>query len=162
LMRALRIVVRPLLIGLAGLAVAGALAVDAVKTEAVEGRADRGLRLASHFVSRQWQDFLRPTTGVQSGRARLTSAKGTRSDLYRVAFDGFEAHPLRGDGAGGFEVRWMRHRHVYEAVRNAHSFELETLGELGSVGGLLLLGFLVTLGWAAIRSRMRRAALPPA
>jgi hypothetical protein len=120
----------------------------------------RALRSASHFVSRQWQDFLRPTTGVQSGRARLTTAKGTRSDLYRVAFDGFEAHPLRGDGAGGFEVRWMQQRRVYETVRNAHSLELETLGELGAVGGLLLLAFLVTLGWAAVRSRVRRAALP--
>src|SRR5439155_12668808 len=129
-------------------ALAGAVAFGAyvVKADAIEGRADRGLRSASHFVSRQWQDFLRPTTGVQQGRARLTNAKGTRSDLYRVAFDGFEAHPLRGDGAGGFPVRWMAQRHVYEQVRNAHSLELETLGELGAVGGLLLLAFLVTLG----------------
>jgi len=162
MMQALRRVIRPLLIGLAALAAVVAFIGYVVKADAVEGRADRGLRSAGHFVSRQWQDFLRPTTGVESGRARLTQSKGTRSDLYRVAFDGFEAHPLHGDGAGGFTVRWMQQRRVYETVRDAHSLELETLGELGAVGGLLLLAFLVTLGWAAIRSRVRRAALPRA
>jgi hypothetical protein len=160
LMQALRRVVRPLLIVLAGLAVLAALAAYAAKADAVEGHADRALRSAGDFVSRQWQDFLRPTTGVDEGRARLTTAKGTRSDLYRVAFDGFEAHPIYGDGAGGFTVRWMQQRRVYEQVRDAHSLELETLGELGVIGGLALLAFLVTLGWAAVSSRIRPAALP--
>jgi hypothetical protein len=160
LMQALRRVVRPLLIGIAALAAVVAFVGYVARADAVEGRADRGLRSAGDFISRQWQDFLRPTTGVGSGSTRLTTAKGTRSDLYRVAFDGFEAHPLHGDGAGGFTVRWMQDRRVYETVRDAHSLELETLGELGAIGGLLLLGFLVTLGWAAIRSRVRRAALP--
>jgi hypothetical protein len=161
-MQALRRVVRPLLIALAALAAAVAFVGYVVKADAVEGRADRGLRSAGDFISRQWQDFLRPTTGVAQGRARLTTATGTRSDLYRVAFDGFEAHPLRGDGAGGFTVRWMQQRRVYETVRDAHSLELETLGELGVVGGLLLLAFLITLGWATVRSRVRRVALPRA
>jgi hypothetical protein len=160
LMQALRRVVRPLLIVLAGLAVLAALAAYAAKADAVEGHADRALRSAGDFVSRQWQDFLRPTTGVDEGRARLTTAKGTRSDLYRVAFDGFEAHPIYGDGAGGFTVRWMQQRRVYEQVRDAHSLELETLGERGVIGGLALLAFLVTLGWAAVSSRIRPAALP--
>ena len=54
----------------------------------------------SRWLSDQWRDFLRPTTTLADGSARLTSAKGTRSDLYRVAVDAFEAHPLRGEGSG--------------------------------------------------------------
>jgi O-antigen ligase len=162
LMQALRRVVRPLLLACVALLAVIAFVGYVVRADAVEGRADRSLRATGDFISSQWQDFLRPTTGVQEGKARLTTARGTRSDLYRVAFDGFEAHPLRGEGAGGFTVRWMQQRRVYEAVRDAHSLELETLGELGAVGGLLLLAFLGTLVWAAVRSRIRRAALPRA
>jgi O-Antigen ligase len=163
LMQALRRVLRPLLIALAVVAALVAFAVYVAKADAVEGDADRALRSTGDFISRQWQDFLRPTTGVDRGPARpsrLTTAKGTRSDLYRVAFDGFEAHPLHGDGAGGFTVRWMQQRRVYEQVRDAHSLELETLGELGAVGALLLLGFLSTFAWAAVTSRIRSGALP--
>jgi O-antigen ligase len=125
----------------------------------VEGRAARATTDASRWLSDQWREFLRPTTTLDDGSARLTSAKGTRSDLYRVAVDAFEAHPLRGEGSGSFEQRWMRTRRVDEKVRDAHSLELETLGELGLVGAVLLLAFLVALGTAAVRSRLRPGAL---
>jgi O-Antigen ligase len=125
----------------------------------VEGRTARVTTDASRWLSDQWRDFLRPTTTLADGSARLTSAKGTRSDLYRVAVDAFEAHPLRGEGSGSFEQRWMRTRRVDEKVRDAHSLELQTLGELGVVGAVLLLAFLAALGAAAVRSRVRPGAL---
>jgi O-antigen ligase len=114
-------------------------------------------------VDRQWDDFMQPATaGQQAGANRLTNTRGTRSDLYRVAIDGFEAHPLQGDGAGSFRQRWLRRRDVDESVQNAHSLELETLGETGAVGALLLLAFLSALITAAIRARVRPGGLPRA
>lgn len=159
LMRATGQVLRPIAIGLAIVLALTAVGTYVVKAGPIEGVAAGALDDSSSWVSRQWRDFLRPATFSESGTARLTTSKGTRSDLYRVAFDGFESHPLRGDGAGSFKVRWMRDRDVSESVINAHSLELETLGELGAVGGLLLLAFLASLVAAAVRARIRPGGL---
>ena len=162
LMQALRRVFRPILIGLAvllALGVTGAYALRAVDAEGITAQA---LIDAEDWVDRQWQDFLAPATFSEGGTERLTTTRGTRSDIYRAAIDGFEAHPLRGDGAGAFEVRWMRTREVEEKVIDAHSLELEVLGELGAVGALLLLAFLGAVVTAAVRSRVRTGALPRA
>ena len=97
--------------------------------------------------------------GGLRGSERLTNARGTRSDLYRVAIDGFEARPLIGDGAGGFEVRFVHERDVDEKVRDAHSLYLEMLGELGLPGAIFLLTFVGALVWAAVRARQRRDVL---
>lgn len=148
---------RRLPLGLAAIVAAVALAGYAFDAAAVDGFVTKRSNSLSHFVSRQWNDFLTPSAVTQTGTARLTSAHGTRSDLYRVALDAFKAHPLAGDGAGSFGVRWMRMRRFPEEVRNAHSLYLETLGELGIVGGLLLLGFIATMitGIVAMRRRPR-------
>ncbi|MEA2355231.1 MAG: hypothetical protein QOD61_1360 [Solirubrobacteraceae bacterium] len=110
------------------------------------------------FVDRQWTDFLRPSS-TQTGTGRLLNAKGSRSDVYRVALGGFAAHPLIGDGAGSFAIRWIRERRVDETLQNAHSLELETLDELGLVGALLLAVFLGSILAAGVRSRVRAGAL---
>jgi hypothetical protein len=158
-MAALREVGRPVALVIGGFALVVAVGAYAVAGDRIEGGTAKGLGDAQDYVSRQWGEFLRPTQRVAVGTARLTTARGTRSELYRVAINGFEAHPVRGDGAGGFEVRWARERRVDEDVRNAHSLELETLGELGAVGGVLLLTFLVAIIAAAVRSRRRPAGL---
>jgi hypothetical protein len=159
LMGALRHVLRPIGIGLAVLAAFFAVAAYGLKAGKLEGWTATRLTDASDFVDRQWRDFLAPATFSESGTKRLVTAKGSRSDLFRVAFDGFESSPLYGEGAGSFEYRWMRTRRVDESVRNAHSLEFETLGELGIVGGALLLLFLGSLVFAAVRSRLRPGGL---
>ncbi|MEA2293792.1 MAG: hypothetical protein QOE86_1431 [Solirubrobacteraceae bacterium] len=124
-----------------------------------EGHAQAQLDAADRWVSRQWREFMRPATFSASGAQRLTSARGTRSDLYRVAIDGFEAHPLRGDGSGSFQVRFAHDRKVDEKVRDAHSLYLETLGELGLPGILALLAFVGSIVWAGVAGRRRAGAL---
>jgi O-Antigen ligase len=159
LMSAVRHTVRPLAIGAAVLVALFGIVAYGLRAGRLEGWSASRLDDASSFITRQWDDFLRPSTFTLQGTARLTSAKGSRSDLFGVAFDGFEASPLYGEGAGSFEYRWMRTRHVAEIVRNAHSLEFETLGELGLVGGALLLVFLVSMILAALRSRLRPGGL---
>jgi O-antigen ligase len=146
-------------------AVIGALVVIAggvvylTHTDRAEGTAAARLVAADSWVSRQWRDFMNPATFTEAGSGRLTTARGTRSDLFRVAIDGFDTHPLRGDGSGGFEVRFAHDRRVQETVRDAHSLYLETLGELGLVGALLLVGLIGSFGWAAVVARLRPRAM---
>lgn len=155
LMTAGRQVFRPLLVGAAALLLLAGMAIYVVKSSAVESESAGRVESVKRFADRQWDDFMRPGSFGTTGTARLTSARGSRSDLYRVAIDGFEAHPLKGDGAGAFEYRYLRDRGVDEKVRDAHSLYLETFGELGIVGGLLLLTFVGSIAVAAVRSRLR-------
>lgn len=131
----------------------------ALESERIEGRAARIVVDVRDTADSQWEDFLAPASYSAQGSDRLTSTRGTRSDLYRVAIDGFEADPLRGEGAGAFEYRWIRDREVTEKVRDAHSLYLETLSELGIVGAALLLLFLAAVGAAAVRARLRPRAI---
>ncbi|MEA2425022.1 MAG: hypothetical protein QOH13_1432, partial [Thermoleophilaceae bacterium] len=93
--------------------------------------------------------------------ARLTSAKGSRSEAYRIALDGFAAQPLIGEGAGSYELRHARERRIDEKVRDAHSLPLQTLSELGIVGMLLLLAFFGAVAAAARRARAGKGAMRP-
>lgn len=135
------------------------LALGYISTAAAGGPATNSLHKLEHFVSKQWHDFNRPAGQPAVGTARLTSAKTTRGDLYRVGLDQFKAHPLAGAGAGGYQSAWYRHRRYGDSVQNAHSLYIETLAELGLVGALLLAGFVGSGLWAGVRSRRRPTAL---
>ncbi len=93
------------------------------------------------------------TAGAGSSRLLDASSNGRR-ELWEVAQASFDEHPLRGDGAGAFGVRWVQERPIALPVENAHSLYLELLAELG-LPGLLLAGcaLLCLLGAFAGRAR---------
>ena len=92
-----------------------------------------------------------PSTG---GTVRFTSLGSARYDVWTVAADAFEAHPLNGVGPGAFEYYWSRHGKP-EFVRDAHTLYLEQAAELGVPGLLALLVALGGLLTAAIQARTR-------
>jgi O-antigen ligase len=91
--------------------------------------------------------------------ARLADTGSTRADYWRVAAGSFAAMPLQGAGTAGFRVEWLRERDVREGAVDAHSLYLETGGELGLVGLLLLGGFVVGVVLCASRVVSRDPAL---
>jgi hypothetical protein len=102
-----------------------------------------------------------------TGTSRLNSFAGeSRYALWRSAIDESKTAPLIGTGAGTFAYWWYRDAAGTEAVQDAHSLYLQTLGELGIVGLLLLLGFFaVVLGGgtvAALRAGSERSLLAAA
>ncbi len=75
------------------------------------------------------------------GESRLTSGGGNRYDYWRVAFKQFEENPLTGVGAGNYTKTYYLERRTSEDVQQAHSIQLQILGELGLVGGIALAAF---------------------
>ena len=110
---------------------------------------------APGHASDAWGEFKRGDVSGQ-GASRFTSAGGeSRYELWSAAWDENASSPLIGTGAGAFEYWWNRHGGA-EVVRDAHSLYLQTLGELGIVGILLLGSFLLVVlvggGSAVIRA----------
>jgi O-antigen ligase len=104
-----------------------------------------------------------PATGATN--QRLASLGSHRYAYWRVALDTGIDHPIAGVGASGFRVQWLKRRHIDDAVRDAHSLELETFAELGLVGVALLaalLGGVAVAGLAAHRADPALVAGPAA
>jgi O-antigen ligase len=80
----------------------------------------------------------------QERLSRIDLRGQNRPKYWRVSLGAFKEHPLRGAGAGAFAKLWARKRPVAEDVTEGHSLYLETLAELGLVGGILLVVVLVS------------------
>jgi O-Antigen ligase len=101
-----------------------------------------------------WQEFKQG--GAGSGTGRLGSVGGeSRYQLWKAALDENATKPLNGTGSGTFALWWARHGRTGESVRDTHSLYLQTLAELGIVGLVLLVAFLVTVFAAGGRMVLR-------
>ena len=100
---------------------------------------------------------------LSSGATRYETLQSNRYAYWRVALRAFGDEPLRGVGAGGWAVYWLRYRTVDEGAQDAHSLPLQTMAELGLVGLALLLVFfggVAVAGRAAYRRSPELAAGP--
>lgn len=113
----------------------------------------------AHRIHTQYEAFVR--LAPAAGNSRLFSGAGNRYDYWRVALIEFRSQPLRGVGAGNYDVGYYLHRRTTEAITQPHSLELQTLAELGLVGAVLLAVFLtvVAIGLRRTARAARRSLL---
>ena len=118
------------------------------------------ITVARGDIAEAWDEFQNQRTVAvgDDPTARLTTAGGTRREVWDSALEAFESDPVLGIGAGTFESWWSRNGGP-EFMRDAHSLYLEQLAELGILGILCLVATF-GLGVAlAVRARlgMRRS-----
>ncbi len=82
---------------------------------------------------------------------RLTAVASVRARYWKEALQVFDAHPIVGAGADGFETASLRYRTALLEVKHAHGFLVQTLADLGLVGLALALALL--LAWMAAAGR---------
>jgi O-antigen ligase len=97
-------------------------------------------------ASDAWSEFKQGDEGPGDGTERLASAAGeSRYEFWTVAVEQNASDPLIGTGSGTFEFWWTRNSDGSGTVRDTHSLYMQTLGELGIVGLLLLAAFLLVV-----------------
>jgi hypothetical protein len=103
-----------------------------------------------------------PPHSTSNLNSRLLSFSGNgRADLWGLAWDDANGHPLLGAGAGTYERYFLRHQPPdVSRVRDAHGLYVETLAELGPIGLASLVAALAIP--LATLSRARRHPLVPA
>jgi tetratricopeptide (TPR) repeat protein len=100
----------------------------------------------------QYRDFVALRVDDRA-HARFLTGGGNRHELWRVALGQLRDRPLTGVGAGTYATTYFRDRRITEPVRQPHSLELQTLAELGHVGGALLALLIGAVLFAGIRPR---------
>ena len=91
----------------------------------------------------------RSTQPLSAGASRYETLQSNRYAYWRVAIRAFGDQPIRGVGAGGWAVYWLRYRTVTESARDAHSLFFQTAAELGLVGLALLAVYLTGIALGA-------------
>lgn len=105
-------------------------------------------------VSDAWAEF-KEGGGPGEGTERLGSTAGqSRYEFWVSTTDQNATAPLIGTGSGTFQFWWAREGSTAETVRDAHSLYMQTLGELGIVGIVLLLSFLAWVFVSGLRAAL--------
>jgi hypothetical protein len=101
-----------------------------------------------------YDSFVSAPSGGADLNGRLFSfSNNGRIVLWHAAWRDFTTHPVFGSGAGSYGAWWLAHRTSSAFVEDAHNLYLQTLGELGIVGFLLLVWLLGVPLLAALRAR---------
>jgi hypothetical protein len=105
---------------------------------------------------KRFESFKQPpqafTGGSYTSSHFSSDASSGRWQFWSAAVHQFESKPLTGGGAGSYQAYWAKHGSIQYFVKDAHSLYLQSLGELG-IGGLLLV--LAFFGAAAVAARRR-------
>jgi len=121
---------------------------------------------AAHFSQMQERATFRlfklfTTDQPLSGNYSLSSRTSGRSDLAIGGFYIFEEHPM-GVGTGSFKIAWKnldRHDHMGDYARGelraAHSGWVKVLAENGALGILLMLAWVGSFAYGALKTRKR-------
>lgn len=136
-------------------AVVGMAAVVAVAAVAALARVGNPVGYAGDKLD----EFTRVDSSSPSGATRFGSVSGQRYDLWRIALDQFENHPVAGAGEGSYRFAYFRERQTDRNVAYTHSLPMRLLAETGLVGFGL---FLVWLGGAGVMVARRARSAPPA
>lgn len=134
---------RPLVVAAATVVVAGLVASSAAA----------GLPARAELQYKAFVDGS-DVTASQTRTRLLEIGNNGRLEHWDVALEGFRSDPLRGSGAGTYEAQWARYRSTNFTVVDGHSLYLETLGELGLPGLLLLVTF-IAAALAGLARRIR-------
>jgi O-Antigen ligase len=109
-------------------------------------------------IKDRWDNFKNreggeAATASRSSQILNTSGSG-RYQFWQSAVDAYKTEEFHGIGPGTFEFWWAQHA-TYEGafIRDAHSLYLETLGELGIVGFIIVVTLvLAILGIGTVRA----------
>jgi len=110
---------------------------------------------APDVVRTKYSELTGRDSNPGGGSSRLFSASTNgRKEHWQVAMDAFRRNKLHGSGAGTYALLWAKGRAGSVHVVDAHSLYIETLGELGLVGFVLLVVVIaLILGAFAYRAR---------
>ena len=100
-----------------------------------------------HRVNHAYDRFVHGSSiQTTDSRDRLTDpGNNGRLKHWRVALDAYHSNEFHGAGAGTYQNWWNRYRPDAFDVVNAHSLYMETLGETGIAGLIVLLVALVAI-----------------